>query len=516
MSASVQTADELEYLTRELARRELLTFSAYVAPWYKAARHHKLVASYLEQVKLFVETEGAQGIGRLIILEPPRYGKTEQAARLFPAWFLGNLPDKRVIITSYGADLAEEDSKAVRNYVSDYRYQAIFGNLSVLEEPVMLSEDSRSKANWNLTAPYRGGVAAAGIGGGITGKGAHLLVIDDPFKSREDAESEPYRNRVTSWYNSVAYQRLEKGGAIVIMHTRWHPDDLVGWLIKRMASDDPLADQWKVVFLPAMALENDEYPKNEEQFRENLLRGIYISKSGDILNRKPGEPLWPEKFSASDLERKKANTDDFEWMSLDQQMPRSQSGDFFLEENIGIIEKAPEKLTWVSYIDLALGESKTSDFNGTMPMTIDPETGDEICRDLLHVRELDEFLAQLIEMMLAPENKHVLWGVESVAFQKVIFKDFMKNPKLARVAIIPIIPDADKVSRARPVQARSRSGHFKFVRAPWNVIATRQLVSFPKGKHDDIVDVISGGNEMIAQNSGAGKSMKISANPFFG
>lgn len=486
-----------ERARREQARRHLMPFATYVAPFYKPARHHNLVAEYLEQVALFLETRGEQGIGRLIILEPPRYGKTEEAARLFPAWVLGKLPDTRVIITSYGADLAQDDSRAVRNYVLSDRYQAVFGGRSVYEDPVMLSEDSRSKANWDLADPYRGGVVAAGIGGGITGKGANLLVIDDPFKSREDAESESYRRKVMDWYRSVAYQRLEDGGAVVIMHTRWHPDDLVGQLLKLMGSDDPLTDQWTVVCLPAIAYEDADYPTTPEQMTENLLRGIYIPYQ-DPLGRKPGEPLWPEKFGENDLARKRANTDDLEWSSLDQQLPRPQSGGFFDEGNIRIIEQAPEKLTWCAYIDLALGESKTSDLNAVIALTLDPASGDVIGRDLIQVRDLDEFMRQVAFAMREPKNKKVIWGVEDVAFQSRVFKEFIKDPLLARVAIERVKPDGDKVTRARPVQLRAREGHFALVRGPWNLTAIRQLVAFPNGRHDDIVDTISGGVQMIA------------------
>jgi phage terminase large subunit-like protein len=492
-----------ERAARELARRRFMPFCTYVAPWYQPARHHLLVGEYLERVEQFIASKGKEGIGRLIILMPPRSGKTEEAARLFPAWVLGKLPDSRVIVTSYGADLAQDDSKAIRGYVVSERYSSIFGGKSTVDEPVSLSDDSRSKANWDLGEPHRGGVVAAGIGGAITGRGAHLLVVDDPFKSREDAESESYRRRVHEWYKSVGYQRLEQGGAIVIMHTRWHPDDLAGVLMKQMVGD-PLADQWTVVNLPALAYEESEYPTNDEQFKENLLRGIYIPYA-DPLGRQPGEALWPEKFNAEDLARKRANTDDLEFASLDQQLPRPMSGGFFDEENIQIMEKAPDELTWYAYIDLALGESQRSDFNAVMPLTLEPEKGDIVCRDLLQVRNLDDFLRQVEAMMLDERNHLVIWGVEDVAFQSLVFKEFSRNPKLAAVAIRRVKPNGDKVTRARPAQMRAREGHLKFVRGPWNLQAKRQLVAFPNGKNDDIVDTLSGGMQMIAEIAGKAK-----------
>ena len=499
------TADEAkaERAARELARRRFMPFATYIAPWYRPARHHNLIGEYLEQVERFISSKGKEGIGRVIILMPPRSGKTEEAARLFPAWVMGKNPDARVIVTSYGADLAQDDSKAIRGYVLSEKFAAVFGSKSAVEEPVSLSEDSRARANWELGEPHRGGVVAAGIGGAITGRGAHLLVIDDPFKSREDAESEAYRRRVSEWYKSVGYQRLEQGGAIVIMHTRWHPDDLAGTLMKQMVGD-PLADQWTIVNLPALAYEKSEYPATEEQFRENLLRGIFIPFA-DQLGREPGEALWPEKFSVEDLARKRANTDELEFASLDQQLPRPMSGGFFDEENIGIIEHAPEELTWCAYIDLALGESQRSDLNAVMAVTLDPATGDIVGRDLLQVRNLDEFMGIVNAAMRDEKNKRVIWGVEDVAFQSRVFQEFSRDPLLAAVAIKRVKPDGDKVTRARPVQLRSKEGKLKLVRGPWNLQAIRQLVSFPNGKHDDIVDTLSGGVQMIAEIAGRPK-----------
>jgi len=505
-----------EKAMREKARRHLIPFMTYIHPWYVPARHHELVAEYLEQVLLYVKTEGKEGIGRLIILEPPRYGKTEEVSRHFPAFFLGNLPDKRVIVTSYGADLAEADSKAIRDYVVDDRYQAVFGARSVLETPIVLNPDASSRAAWELGKPYRGGVVASGIGGGLTGFGAHLFLIDDPFKSREDADSEAYRKRVMTWYKSVAYQRLEKGGAMVITHTRWHPEDLVGQLLTAMASDDPYADQWTVLFLPAMALEQEQYPTTDEQFRENLLKGIYIPKGGDILGREPGEPLYPEKFGKEDLMKKQANTDDTEWMSLDQQTPASEAGDMFTEEVFETIEKEPEGIQFYGYIDLALGKSQMSDWNAVMPCGLDAKTGDLVCKDLIHVRALDDFLAQVKTAMLDEANKGVIWGVETVAFQFVVFQDFLKDPELANVSILSVLPKGDKVTRARPLQSRARNGHVKFVKAPWNKTALRQIVGFPRGKHDDIVDTITGALQMIAEGAHPKKKLKMQKNPFYG
>jgi hypothetical protein len=246
-----------EVAKRELAKRYFGDFCTYVDGKFQPVAHARYLTEKLEQVARYIETGGKEGIGRLMILMPPRHGKTELASIKFPAWLLGRLPDSRIILTSYGADLAAKNSRQMRDLVGSKRYQAVFGTKSGQADPVMVAADSHSVQAWDLSQPHRGGTVATGVGGGITGLGATLLVIDDPFKSREEAESQGRRDLVDDWYKSSAYTRLEQHGAVILFHTRWHPDDLAGRLIKRMVTD-PLADQWEIVCLPALA--GNDYP----------------------------------------------------------------------------------------------------------------------------------------------------------------------------------------------------------------------------------------------------------------
>lgn len=496
--------DALEEVQKRVeARQGFMPFCQFVAPWYMPGRHHQLVADKLEQVKRYIETGGKEGIGRLIVNMPFRHGKSEEISRMFPAYLLGKHPDKRVILTSYGADLAEEDSRQVRNYVDGDDFTALFGSLRSIdapEQPVQVSIDSRKKANWNLEN-NRGGVVAAGIGGGIVGKGAHLLVIDDPYKTRDDADSEIYRRKVLNWYRSSAYTRLEKGGAIVLIHTRWHPDDLAGDLLKEMASG--LGEKWEVVFLPGIALEQDIYPKTDAEFTQNLLKGLYIPMS-DQLGRSPGEPLWPWKYSLEDLERIRISITDDEFEPQVQQLPMPPKGELFDQNDIHIAEFAPGGLQWHCYVDLALGKNKLSNWNAACPVAMDAH-GALYARDMLRVRKLDEFLEQLIVRMLDPREKGTIWGIEDINFQSVVVSDLLKDKRLAKIAIVGITPNSDKVSRARPVQLRTKQGLFYLVRGAWNQACVREMVIFPRGKDADQVDTISGGNEMIADGALGGQ-----------
>lgn len=502
-----------EIARRELARRHLIEYSVYVAPWYVPGQHHIYVAQKLEKVKQFIETKGLEGVGRLLILMPAQYGKTEQASCLFPSWILGNLPDSRIILTSYGAELSTENSLTTRNYVASDLYSNIFGARSSVDESVELSLEKKGAVSWKLKG-HRGSMFAAGIGGGVTGRPAHLVIIDDPFKSREDAESETYRKRVMSWYRSVIYPRVANtpGAAIIIMHTRWDQEDLAGQLLMQMVSD-PEADQWEVVFLPALALDADKYPKTQEEYRENLLRGIYIpmAEDGDPLGRQPGEPLWPERSDAKKLKSTRANMLDYDFEAIFQQMPRMAEGEFFDDKDFPIIEKAPEGLRWFRYCDLALGESETSDMNSSIAVALDEKTGDIILRDRIKVRKLDDFLGDVKASMLSDLEKNTEWGIERNAFQRLVIKQFLQDRSLVRINIRGVDAQGDKVERARPWQLRAKQGHIKLVRAPWNLDFIREATSFPKGRHDDDVDTVSGGVQMIADDGGSTKTASAPA-----
>ncbi|MBA4420261.1 MAG: hypothetical protein C0391_03865 [Anaerolinea sp.] len=492
-----------EKAERALARRHLIDYACYMAPWYIPAPHIVLLAQYLEKVELFIRTEGKEGIGRLMVFMPPRYGKSETISRLFPSWVLGKNPDKRVIQTSYGADLAQDDSRKVREYLTSPRFMNIFGkNACSVDGAVEISIDSRSQAHWDLAAPHRGGLVAAGIGGGITGKGANLLNIDDPIKSRDEADSEAYLKTLMSWYRSTAYSRLEKGGAIVITHTRWSLDDLAGQLLQAMGSDSELVDKYEILFLPAIALDEDQYARDEAQQKEEMLKGIFLPIGGDMLGRKAGEALWPDKASTDQLKATRENVTDLEWWPVYQQLPQPITGGFFQDGDFIVVDEAPKGLKWYRYMDLAIGRTSRSDFNSTVAIAHDPNTGFIYLRDMIRIRELNEFLATVKEWMLSPGEKGTIWAVEDVAFQTVVFNDFMKDKDLINTAITQIRPEGDKVTRARPLQTRCRQGFVMVVDAPWVRGFLQEAFRFgPNARKDDQIDTASGGMKAILDNA---------------
>jgi hypothetical protein len=488
-----------ERAKRELARRHFLPFCGYVDKRYpREAKHLQYLCGKLEQVYEFIESGGTRGIGRLMIFMPPRYWKSSTASQKFPAWVLGKLPDTRVMLGSFGAELAGEHSGKVRDIIEEMKYQAIFGQKSTLEVPVEVSDDKSKATNWALEN-HAGGMMSAGVDGAFVGRGGHLLILDDPFKGRQEAESEARRKLVMKFYRSSFYTRQEDGAAIIIIMTRWDQEDVAGQLLTSMVSD-PDADQWEVVSMPAAALDEKEYPKTEEEYRENLLRGIFVPMGGDQLGRAPGEALWPEKHNAKQLKTIASNTDDFEYSSQYQQSPRLASGGFFDDTDFKIVEWASVErgLQWFRYIDLALGQTDSSDFNAVYAVAFDSQ-GDLLIRDPLKVRNYYEFMPQCKALMLSPDERNVVWGVEDVAFQALAVQEFLQDKELVNIPIMGITPRDNKKTRALPWQQRAKKGKVKLIRGPWNQGFVRIAAGFPGGRIDDDIDSVSGGVQMQAE-----------------
>ncbi len=493
-----------ELAARELARRRLLDFATYVLPWYLPAAHHRLVAEALERVMRYVETGGREGIGRLLIFLPPRHGKTQLASKIFPAWALGRNPDLRVILVSYGADLAVENSRAVRDLIRDERYQAVFGALSAAETPVQLSEESRSAQSWAL-AGRRGGLMAAGVGGAITGKGAHLLVLDDLFKNRDEAESAASRDRVWAWWQSTAYTRLEQGGAVVGMMTRWHPDDWAGRLLRAMA-EDPAADRYEVICLPALA---EGEASLDEQAR-GLRDGVWVN-TRDPLGREEGAALWPEKYDEEDLARIRANIGPYEWAALYQQRPYAREGHFFKREWFVVTERPPapgDIVRRVRYWDKAGGRTRTSgkDYTAGVLMALTRDGlyyVEHVARRRVPAAERDAWMVEVGRTdALRPGPKVETWhqqdpGTAGVDSAQMTNRRFAEAGLRAQAESVT----GSKEVRAGPWASMCAAGVVRLVRGAWNADFIDEHVAFPAGAHDDQVDAAASAFAKLVQGS---------------
>lgn len=255
------------------ARNNLLSYAIGQWEGYKPASHHQLIAEKLEAVE-------RGDIKRLMIFMPPRHGKSQLASEFFPAWYMGRNPDKYIITATYSQELAEDFGRKVRNQLQDSIHQVTFPDCHI-------ASDSTSSKRFGTVE--KGTYFAVGAGASITGRGAHLLLIDDPIKGREEADSETMRRKLKDWYQSVAYTRLMPEGAIVVIQTRWHEDDLAGWLLKEHEHE-----RWDVIDLSA------------------------INKEGDAL--------WPEQYPLSALEKIKETIGERDWSALYQQRPVVDGG----------------------------------------------------------------------------------------------------------------------------------------------------------------------------------------------
>lgn len=445
-----------ERARREKARRHLLDFASYTFPTYVQAPHLVQLARKLEAVE-------RGEIRRLMIFMPPRHGKTELAGIRFPAWVLGHHPDDPIIFASYSASLAEAKSRECRNLVESRPYQAVFGRFSCLDVPVELAGDRRSGRAWGIEG-HRGGMLAAGVGGGITGYGAKLFIIDDPHKNRQEANSSTIRDAIWGWYGSTARTRLEPGGAIILIQTRWHEDDLAGRLL-RTAAEDPSADQWEVLHLPAIGDQN--------------------------------RALWPERFPLKELERIRATIGTWEFEALYQGRPRPLKGALFQRQWFRVVSAAPPDLQWVRYWDLAATTKETADQTAGAKVGLGDD-GTLFIADVLAGRWEWPDARRVITSTALADGAGVQVGIEAAMLQVGMIQELRRDPQLAAHTLRGVRVEADKVVRANAWAARAEGGKVALVEGPWVGPFLSEVCDFPMGPHDDQVDAVSGAVKMLA------------------
>lgn len=427
-----------ELLARRRARLGLLEFAGYTNSAYRPAAHHHLIAAALERV--------ARGeVKRLMICMPPRHGKSELASRRFPAWYLGGHPIKHVIAASYNSDLANDFGREVRNIVASPEFQTLFA--------IDLAADSKAANRWHTD---KGGMyVAAGVGTAITGRGADILLIDDPFKDRADADSELKRNSVWDWYTSTAYTRLMPGGAIVVISTRWHDDDLAGRLL---AAQEAGGDRWDLISLPAI--------------------------SG-------GEALWPAWYPLTRLEEIRAVLPARDWNSLYQQNPIPDDGDFFKGTWFGEFDVPPDSLRIYGASDYAVTDGG-GDYTVHGVFGID-EAGTLYVLDWWRKQtSADVWIDSFCDLIA--RYQPLCWFGEAGPIRRAV-EPFMRARMIERGAICRmewLASISDKATRARSFQALASMGKVILPRrAPWLADVLGELLRFPAGKNDDSVDVCS-------------------------
>ena len=454
-----QNIVEQELARRELCRRRLIASTIRFNPDYMAGWVHKDIAARLEK---FVADVIAGKSPRLMIQMPPRHGKSQLASIELPAWFLGNYPNKEVILCSYAADLALDFSRAVRERLRDKEYQVIF-------QKARLDKDNQNAQGWKTTK--KGGFLPAGVGGPITGKGAHILIIDDPVKNAEEADSETSREGNKRWYATTAYTRLAPGAGVLIIQTRWHDDDLSGWLERQMELDE--GDDFEIVRYPAESVEKEVY-------------------------RNVGEALHPERYSYKEIMRIKKAVGPRTWAALYQQNPVPDDGAYFKKQHFQFYDPAetPEDLTKMGAWDLAIGQKEQNDFS--VGLTWGRSYTDEFYLLEMIRGHLDAY--EIVEAMCDSWENHrqYIIGMEKGMISMSLgpyMKDAIARRKLYGMYVEELaVGKRDKVARARTLQALFQQGRIWLpdpVKCPWVTVLMNELLRFPHGKNDDIVDAFA-------------------------
>lgn len=442
---------------------------------------------------LMAAAAGERWASRVIIQMPPRHGKSEFCSGYFPSWYLGLYPDRKLILASYGDTFAAQWGQRNRDLLEAYG-QEVFN--------VTVRQDARARDHWTMVK-RRGAMFTAGVGGTLTGRGAHLAIIDDPVKNDKQAMSETYREAAKTWYRATLRSRMESAHApIVVIQTRWHEDDLSGWLQKEFPGE------WLVISLPAIAEEDEEIwlPDDTEK---------------PAWSRAKGQPLWPQKYDLEALEKLRADQggeDGYWWLSLYQQRPTPlgggvlKPGDFrtyelveggyLLDTPAGPLLIPTAQLSKFGTMDLAASEKKAADFSVVGMFGIAPPN--LLVLDLLRGHwagpDLPRVLARVVQ---AYRPAYV--GVESNGMQLSVVQDMQRGnhleaPPRPPLPVKGIQPQGDKVTRALTLAARMGSSHV-YVRkdAPWLPGLISQMSTFPKGAHDDMVDVLAyGALEQVA------------------
>lgn len=429
-----------ELLRRTDATESLIAFTEYTFPKYRTAQHHRIIAGQLERVE-----HGE--IDRLMLLVPPRHGKSELASKRLPSWLLGRHADKQFLSVSATAELAGDFGREVRNIIASPEYRSIFDTT--------LAEDSQAKGKWHTS---QGGIYyALGIGGAVLGRGGDVILIDDPYATMQDAMSELIRKNVWDWYTGTAYNRLMPGGAIVVINHRMHEDDLCGRLLAQQAAG---GDQWEVVELPALS--------------------------------DTGEALWPEAYPVASLERIRRNSQARFWSALYQQRPAPEDGDYFKAEWLKPYDKAPAKDTLRVYggSDYAV-TADGGDYTVHVVVGLDPE-GNMYLLDLWRQQaSSDKWIEAFCDLVL--EHKPMEWAEEQGQIKAGVgpFLERRIRERGAYVARQSFPTRGDKAVRAQSIRGRMAS-HGLYVphQAAWYPALRSELLSFPAGKHDDAVDAL--------------------------
>jgi predicted phage terminase large subunit-like protein len=423
---------------KTLAQTNFLKFVKQVWPEFVEGSHHIKIAEKFQDL-----AEGK--IKRLIVNMPPRHTKSEFASFLFPAWMMGRDPRLKIIQTTHTAELSYRFGRKVRNLMEENAFQDIF-------DDIKLSQDSKAAGRWETN---KGGeYFAAGVGGAITGRGADLLIIDDPH-SEQDALSETAMESAYEWYTSGPRQRLQPGGKIVIVMTRWSTKDLTGQLMK--AQTDVKADQWEVVEFPA------------------------------ILEDKP---IWPQYWKLEELESVKASLSVAKWNAQWQQNPTSEEGSIIKREWWKIWEsrQLPNLQHIIQSYDTAFSKKETADYSAITTWGV--FLHNEVTPNII-LLDMKKGRWDFPDLKRIAMEEYQYWEPETIIIeQKASGTPLTHELRRVGIPVVNFTPSKgnDKHVRVNSVSPLFEAGQVWAPKEKWAEELIEECAAFPYGDHDDLVD----------------------------
>lgn len=417
----------------------------------KCSKNQFRLYSHIKHISREITPYLYNGGGRFIVTLPPRHGKSLFISQWVPSWYLTTFPDRKVILASYASEFASKWGGAVKTVLTENE---------IAKEMNALRYDTKSKSNFMTKAG--GGMITAGVGGPMTGQGGNLIIIDDPIKNYQDASSEVIRKRQIEWFNSVVRTRLEPGGTIILLMTRWHEGDLAGHLLNPEKEDDETATEWTHINFPAIAEEED------------------------VLGRSIGDALCPERYSEEDLSIIRNDVGGLVWEALYQQRPSAQAGNMVKGAWIRRFDAWPTRYDQkIIVADLTFKKDEQTDFCCI-------EAWGRVGSDIFlidQIRARMDFPSQVESFKEMTRRHPDAFGkyVEEAANGAAV----MATLKNSITGLIAVKPRTSKEARLSAVSPMYQAGNVHYPSeqiGPWVTVNINEVLNFPNAKHDDTVD----------------------------
>jgi predicted phage terminase large subunit-like protein len=437
---------------QQLAQNDFLSFIAAIDPNYKFGVHLKRLGGLLMEVETNLKN-------RIAVSMAPRMGKSQMISIYYPAWYLGKHPDHKVIVASHTADLAVVMARKVRNLINTPEYKAIFPDTNI-------ASDAKAAAQWNTT---KGGeYFAIGVGGALAGRGAHLIIADDPLSEQDiKAGNTTSLDNAYEWFSAGLRTRLMPDGKICVLHTRWHQRDLIGRLIKDSAMNEG-GDSYETFEFPAILNEGTDNEKS----------------------------IWPEQWSIESLQQTRASMHHimWQWYAQYQQNPTAAEAAIIKRDWIRWWEKDdPPKIDFmVQAFDTALTTKERSDFSvcHTWGVFESEEDGTQNVILLNKVKGKYEFP----ELKAMAHEQYKTWEPDSVIVEaKASGQPLIDEMRRSGIFVQDFSPGKgqDKIARLNAVADMFASGHVWFPENAWAAATVEEILAFPAGEHDDEVDTMT-------------------------